>query len=200
METFFMLLAICVGKSPVTGEFPAQRPVTRSLDVFFDLRLNKRLNKQSWGWWCQMSLCSLWRHCNAQAYSSYLPQGRYGIIQQWHLPERKKMIVWQNMKSEYFRILRLWPWLLMPWLLVSPYHQHHGIKYVGQTSPFLPSPKISTTCAISAHWEKREKNQYIFKFLKINSALKWLSTSLGTYQYMNLNMSTIIQNIWVIWF
>ena len=27
------------------GEFPAQRPVTRSFDVFFDLRLNKRLRK-----------------------------------------------------------------------------------------------------------------------------------------------------------
>ena len=26
-----------------------QRPVTRSFDVFFDLRLNKRLSKQSWG-------------------------------------------------------------------------------------------------------------------------------------------------------
>ena len=34
-----------------TGEFPAQRPVSRSSDVFFDLCLNKRLSKQSWGWW-----------------------------------------------------------------------------------------------------------------------------------------------------
>ena len=33
------------------GEFPTQRPVTRSFDVFFDLRLNKRLSKQPWGWW-----------------------------------------------------------------------------------------------------------------------------------------------------
>ena len=31
METFTALLAICAGNSPVTGEFPAQRPVTRSL-------------------------------------------------------------------------------------------------------------------------------------------------------------------------
>ena len=43
METFSALLAICAGNSPVPGEFPAQRPVTRSFDVFFDLRLNKRL-------------------------------------------------------------------------------------------------------------------------------------------------------------
>ena len=50
-QTFSALLAICVENSPVTGEFPAQRPVTRSFDVFFDFRLNKRLSKQSWGWW-----------------------------------------------------------------------------------------------------------------------------------------------------
>ena len=35
----------------VTGEFPAQRPVTRSFDVFSDLCLNERLNEQSLGWW-----------------------------------------------------------------------------------------------------------------------------------------------------
>ena len=34
----------------VTGEFPTQRPVTQSFDVFFDLHLNKRLSKQSRGW------------------------------------------------------------------------------------------------------------------------------------------------------
>ena len=47
METFSALLARCVRNSPVTGEFPAQSPVTLSFDVFFDLRLNKRLGKQS---------------------------------------------------------------------------------------------------------------------------------------------------------
>ena len=41
METFSALLAICAGNSAVTGEFPAQRTVTRSFDVFFDLHLNK---------------------------------------------------------------------------------------------------------------------------------------------------------------
>ena len=37
METFSALLAICAGNSPVPGEFPTQRPVTRSFDVYFDL-------------------------------------------------------------------------------------------------------------------------------------------------------------------
>ena len=40
METFFALLAICAGNSPVPGEFPTQRPVTRSFDVLFDMRPN----------------------------------------------------------------------------------------------------------------------------------------------------------------
>ena len=47
------------------GEFPAQRPVTRSFDVFFDLPLNKRLSKQPWGWWFETPAWSLWRHRNA---------------------------------------------------------------------------------------------------------------------------------------
>ena len=51
METFSASPALCAGNSPVTGEFPSQRPVTRSFDVFFDLHLNKRLSKQSWVWW-----------------------------------------------------------------------------------------------------------------------------------------------------
>ena len=53
-----------LGNSPVPGEFPTQRPVTRSFDVLFDLRLNKRLSKQSWGWWFETQSCPLWRHCN----------------------------------------------------------------------------------------------------------------------------------------
>ena len=64
METFSALLALCAGNSPVPGEIPSQRLVTRSFDVFFDLRLNKRLSKQSWGWWFETPSCSLWRHCN----------------------------------------------------------------------------------------------------------------------------------------
>ena len=37
------LLTLCAGNSPVTGEFPAQMPVTRGFDIFFAV---------------------LWRHCN----------------------------------------------------------------------------------------------------------------------------------------
>ena len=47
METFPALLAICAGNSPVSDEFPAQKPVTRNFDVFFDLRPKERLSKHS---------------------------------------------------------------------------------------------------------------------------------------------------------
>ena len=54
----FRVPGLLCGNSPVTGEFPTKSPVTRSLDVFFDLLLNKRLSKQSWGWWFETPTCS----------------------------------------------------------------------------------------------------------------------------------------------
>ena len=62
METFSALLALCAGNSPVTGEFPTQRPVTLSF-FFFDLRLNKPLCKQSGGLRFETPSLPLWRHC-----------------------------------------------------------------------------------------------------------------------------------------
>ena len=58
------------GNSPVTGEFPSQRPVTRSFDVFSDLCLNKRLSKQSWSRWFETPSHSLWRQCNGSSTSN----------------------------------------------------------------------------------------------------------------------------------
>ena len=67
MGTFSALLAICAGNSPVPSEFPAQRPVTRSFDVFFDLRLNKQFSKHSWGWWFETLSRPSWRHRNGES-------------------------------------------------------------------------------------------------------------------------------------
>ena len=83
METFTALLAICARNSPVPGEFPTQRPVTRSFDVFFDLRLNKRLSKQWWGWWFETPASSLWRHCNdLSVYAKKCPDAFLGEFDQ----------------------------------------------------------------------------------------------------------------------
>ena len=53
-------LSLCAGNSPVTGELPSQRLVTRS----FGVSLICALNKQSWCWWFETPSRSLWRHCN----------------------------------------------------------------------------------------------------------------------------------------
>ena len=68
MGTFSALLALCAGNSPVNGEFPSQRPVTRNFEVFFDLRRNKRL-----GWWFETPSRPSWRHFNEYLIKLYVP-------------------------------------------------------------------------------------------------------------------------------
>ena len=67
IKTFSALLALCAGNSPATGEFPSQRPVTRRFAIFFDLRLNARLSKQSRRPWFETLSRSLWGRCNTSA-------------------------------------------------------------------------------------------------------------------------------------
>ena len=79
---------------PGSGEFPAQRPVTRNFNVFFDLRLNKRLSKQSWGWWFETLSCPLWRHCNAGI--------QFGAFQ---APKRNPLDNWFNGETPMLGVL-----------------------------------------------------------------------------------------------
>ena len=95
METFSALLAICAGNSPVLGEFPTQRPVTRCVDVFFHLRLNKRLSKQSWGRWFETPSCPLWRHRNGTG-SLYKGITLLSFFVMWPVDSRHKGPVMQK--------------------------------------------------------------------------------------------------------
>ena len=96
METFPALLAICAGNSPVTGEFPTQKPVTRIFDVFFDLCLNKRLSKQSWGWWFETLSYLLWRHRNEEVQGGQMLRHHFIISQQraTHVASHKSDVYW----------------------------------------------------------------------------------------------------------
>ena len=68
-----------IHRSPVNS--PHKKPVTRSFDVFFDLRLNKELSKQPWGWWFETPSRPLWRYCNVGA-----PDTIFGVgFQVWVL-------------------------------------------------------------------------------------------------------------------
>ena len=60
----FHVTDLLCGEFTGPGEFPAQRPMTRSFDIFFDLCLNERLSELSWGWWFETPS---WRHCNGLA-------------------------------------------------------------------------------------------------------------------------------------
>ena len=112
METFSVLLAICGGNSPVPGEFPAQRPVTRSFDVFFDLRCNKQLSKQSWGWWYETLSCPLWRHSNEGSVS--LQFGKVlitGFIAVREMSGRNKISQGQGIVREFYQLSgKFWHW------------------------------------------------------------------------------------------
>ena len=113
METLSALLALCVcvcvcggggGDSPVTGEFPSHRPVMQSFDVFFDLRLNKRLSKQSWGWWFETPSRSLWRRCNG--YTLWQSPSNFHVM---HLVSRPtKQISWHSASNVMISISWFW--------------------------------------------------------------------------------------------
>ena len=109
METFSALLAIFTGNSPVPGEFHAQRPVTRSFDVFFDLRLNKKLSKQAWCWRFETLSRPLWHHRNV--YISLLRQ--YHLQTWWYTHKQKfslkelMVLDWSYMHSDR-QIGRFW--------------------------------------------------------------------------------------------
>ena len=98
METFSALLAIGAGNSPVPGEFPAQRPVTRSFDVFFDLHPNKRLSKQWWSWWFETLSCPLWRHRNVSTRFARVVSYPYPFgLHHWHW--MNFTVLWHNPKN-----------------------------------------------------------------------------------------------------
>ena len=112
METFSAVLAICAGNSPVPGEFPAQRPVTRSFDVLFDLRPNKRLSKQSWGWWFETLSRPFWRHRNVIIHLPILPSYRPELPQLLQITKISKENSNSIAKKQISTISRPNIWLL----------------------------------------------------------------------------------------
>ena len=74
----FHVTAISAENSPTAGEFPSQRLATRSFDVFFDLRLNKRLSKQWRRRGSEAQSRSFWRHSNARTIKKLTKQIIWG--------------------------------------------------------------------------------------------------------------------------
>ena len=154
METFSALPVLCAGNSPVTGEFPTQRPVTRSFDVFFDLRLNKRLSKHSWGWWFETPSCSWWHHCNAVMISPVL------VKQTWRIWKNVMICLIKNVHnqsttahSQYVYFFRcsgpVKGALGLQWLYKLQRHSTHASAMKG---PIAPTPAINGGTYFAFHW------------------------------------------------
>ena len=103
METFSASLDLCVGNSPVIGEFLSQRSVMQCFDVSFDLRPCKGLCKQSRRRWFEMPSRSLWCHCNEQFKEHLLPS---------HPPTNP---------STHTHTLSFFPFIKLTCSLVTPY-------------------------------------------------------------------------------
>ena len=72
-----------IHRAPVN--FLSQRPVTRNFDDFFDLHLNKCLNKQSRCWWFETPLSSTRRHCNDRAITRFQYIGVWQCPSTWYI-------------------------------------------------------------------------------------------------------------------
>ena len=123
METFSASLAICAGNSPVPGEFPAQKPETRS----FDLHLNKRLSKQSCGCWFKMISRPLWRHCNDTIVSFHVVP-LISIFKKPSIILTTRASQWVHIKSICEEINHAITWLLCfseVWNKCSQYRQRY---------------------------------------------------------------------------
>ena len=126
METFSALLAICAGNSPATGEFPTQRPVTRSFDVFFDLRLSKRLRKmvrlEIWDaialimtslWWFRLCshikfiLCIVWHIAASAGFHYEIPLyfGDIGLDMPLDFVQTLKHPLWRNVDETHILVM-----------------------------------------------------------------------------------------------
>ena len=80
METFSAVLAFVRGihRSPVNSPHKGQWHGALMFSLI--CALNKRLKKQSWGWWFETPSRSLWRHCNV-AQRSTMP---FPMVSSWH--------------------------------------------------------------------------------------------------------------------
>ena len=125
METFAALLAIYAGNSPVPGEFPTQRPVTRSFDVLFDLRLNKRLSNNG-------EACDLRRYRVHYDVTVMMTYSISGIVQCWFFL-LSTIPLWRH-RNDDLQYIRNCPMLFFSFIdypLQVPVSSHTGTGTVG---------------------------------------------------------------------
>ena len=176
METFSALLAICAGNSPVPGEFPAQRPVTRSFDVLFDPGLNKQLSKQLWGWWFETLICSLWRHCNTDKIKWTLFFVKKKEKKSWETAIiRQDRVTWllscniNSCPSRYMSPLGFiwqWHWLSSPGLMPVTITTNDNEAAAQLLCPHMCIVHFSMR-PVFTRWGRKQIADGIFKFISL---------------------------------
>ena len=194
METFSASLALCAGNSPVTGDFPTQRPMTRNFDVFFDMRLNKRLSKQSWGWWFETLSCPLSRNCNRIVVTGRL----------WHLCRTGGGGNWYT----YIRIGKhihiesgaVITWLIFPQILKNTPHSasvvaRYGVSFVYPASDWYSASVPIIICVEYYNFGVPYNGTRPYIHIYIYVIVVWLPLSVYMKAYF-LTRYTIINNLW----
>ena len=107
------------GNPPVTDGLPSQRQVTRSFDIFFDLRLNKQLIKLSGHWWFETPLRSLWRHCNGKILGKLVTMEQNVSIytlMNWDITGFSEVLL-KMIKNDSCEVWGNWWPYIHPWIL-----------------------------------------------------------------------------------
>ena len=115
--------------------------ILRSFNVFFDLRLNKWLSKQSWGWWFETQSHPLWRHRNKMRHYLGLGLGPHlynwkhkikvyhgsnpGMINSTHNPNWPRRLIW--LFQAYFVQLRFLSEWLKNHIFYGYYHWYFNV-------------------------------------------------------------------------
>ena len=120
-----------------TDEFSSQRPVTRNFDVFFDLRLTKRLSKQSRRRWFETQWRSLWHHCNMYNHPLYVHTQH--LMTHNHRFAKKKSIFLPSTTNVLFWIDRYKTWT------------RHRLKCKALISNYITQHNVDSNC-LSLPW------------------------------------------------
>ena len=217
METFSALLAICAENSPVPGEFSTQKPVTRRFGVFFDLRLNKRLSKQSCGWWFEPLSSSLWRHSNDVCILLHQSKTVWYYHCELWIDRWTIIILLMNISHKWIRQQWQWQYLLRPvttifpvsvcgWLLYGkyfspPYHTCSANSFAYVLITPLQNDGRASKCERTQTLEKKSSWQTrvrvrlhkMHRMLYIQNQ-SWYSTEV---QQFNNTCNSEVQNILV---
>ena len=119
------------------GEFNGPRWIPRTkasdaeFDVFFDLRLNKRLSKQSWGWWFETLSHPSWLHRNVHLVKAPSP----GTLSVWHHDKNHHDALMRH-QGEAWQCLWTFELKVLLWFcstqLVDLHHSPSAVLHISQ--------------------------------------------------------------------